>query len=418
MSSPTPEQVRDWANKWLKGTLTTEERRLFEDWYRQQPPETVAWMNDTSETVLKDRLFANITTRLDLPPLVKQHTLSIRRYATAAAAAVILILTGTYLWPGHPARPVIAARLAAPAPRPGSDLLPGSNKATLTLGNGSIITLDGTATGALAQQGNTRVTNNAAGELTYDPASAATTANAALNTVFYNTITTARGGQYRLRLPDGTTVWLNASSSLHFPTAFIGDTRTVELKGEAYFEVAKNATAPFHVKLTDGNDIEVLGTGFNVNAYEDESLIRTTLVEGAVRIRNPHSTVTLHPGQQAQQNNTIPIRVKDNAGVREAIAWKDNLFYFKSADIHTIMRQISRWYDVEVEYRDNAGNAVPRRTSDTGNAPNTGATSREARFNAEIPRNTPAADILTALELTGKVKFNTTINKKIIVTMN
>jgi len=407
MPSLTPEQVREWAGQWLKGTLPAKERQLFEEWYRQQPPGSIPWTTDSDETSLKERLFTNITTQLDLPTPRRSHRIPFLRYS-AAAAAILIILFGAYLWTKPKTVLPVGAGPLAPrgiiASRPGSDLLPGADKATLTLGNGSIITLDSTTTGALAQQGRIHITNLPTGELIYDSPSGT-------NTLEYNTIATARGGQYRLRLSDGTAVWLNASSSLRFPTAFSGDIRTVELKGEAYFEVAKNTAAPFHVKLNGDNDIEVLGTGFNVNAYDDESLIRTTLVDGAVRVRNAYSAVILRPGQQAQQNNRSPIRVKEDAAVREAVAWKDNLFYFKSADIHSIMRQLSRWYDVEVEYREAspAGNAVSPKPA--ANA------AGEARFNAEIPRNTPAADILTALELTGKVKF-TTINKLIIVNMN
>ena len=414
MTPLTPEQVRDLADKWLKGTLTTAERQLFDQWYSEQPPETLSWKKDARESVLKERLFSNITHQLAAvdtnasntetitnPTIpAPQPTLHIRRRFTipAAAAIIILLMAGAFLWSRYPARKEIAA--LPTSHHPGNNLAPGSNKATLTLGDGSVLTLDSTATGALAQQGNTRITNLSSGQLIYNPVPGSAEAATPPTAILYNTITTARSGQYRLGLPDGTTVWLNAASSLRFPTTFTGDTRTVELKGEAYFEVAKNAAMPFHVKLAAPaceSDIEVLGTSFDVNAYEDEPLIRTTLVEGAVRIRNKTSATLLHPGQQAQLTASTPIRIKDDASIEEAIAWKNNLFYFKSADIHTIMRQLSRWYDVDVEYR--------------------GAAANNARFNTEIPRNTPASDILRALELTGKAKF-TIINKKIIVAMD
>ncbi|HMI60368.1 MAG TPA: FecR domain-containing protein, partial [Puia sp.] len=220
------------------------------------------------------------------------------------------------------------------------------------------------------------------------------------------TVSTARGGQYRVRLPDGTAVWLNAASSLRFPTGFIGKERVVELKGEAYFEVAANVSMPFHVKLHTSSgegDVEVLGTSFNVNAYDDEQMMRTSLVEGAVRIKAGAVATLLRPGQQAQLVGAGLVHVKDNVNMDEVVAWKNNRFNFKSADIRTIMRQISRWYDVEVEYTA----AAPPGDSSKKVSPH---------FNTEISRNTNASDILTALELTGKVKFRIE-NKKIIVDM-
>jgi transmembrane sensor len=403
----TPEQIRELADRWLKGTLTGEELQLFEQWYNQQPPESVQWEKDPHATALKERLFNNIAGQAALksstPPSTATPSIARihepRRWSApwrlAAAACIIILLSATaFLWSLHSARHNMAKRFVPSAPVK-NDLPPGSNRATLTLDDGSTIALDSTATiGALAQQGNTRITNRATGQLIYR-----TTNDHRESTVFYNTISTARGGQYQLLLPDGTKVWLNAASSLRFPTAFTGKERIVALKGEAYFEVAKNTALPFRVKINEEAGVEVLGTRFNLNAYEDEPAIRTTLLEGSVRMNNGPSTALLKPGQQAQLTGTQNIRITDDVNTKEIVAWTNNRFYFKSAGIRTIMRQLSRWYDVDVEYSNGAGD---------------GESKSSARFNAEIPRNTYASDILKALELTGKVKFRIE-GKKIIV---
>ena len=174
---------------------------------------------------------------------------------------------------------------------------------------------------------------------------------AADQAIRYNTITTLRGGQYQVILPDGTKVWLNAASSLKYPTEFRGKERNVELTGEAYFEVAKNATMPFHVQSA-GQTVRVLGTHFNINAYEDEGVIKTTLLEGSIQITYQQAKVLIKPGEQARVVAGSPdkIIVDENADTDGAVAWKDGYFQFNHADIRTVMRQISRWYDVTVKY--------------------------------------------------------------------
>jgi ferric-dicitrate binding protein FerR (iron transport regulator) len=168
--------------------------------------------------------------------------------------------------------------------------------------------------------------------------------------VLYNTVSTPRGGQYQLTLSDGSKVWLNASSSLRFPTAFPGTERRVEITGEAYFEVAGNESKPFVVDIAGKGEVEVLGTQFNINAYEDEPAIKTTLLEGKVKVSesNGSQSSVLKPGQQAQLANGI--RVMDNVDMEEIMAWKTGWFYFDRQELPAIMRQVSRWYDVDVRY--------------------------------------------------------------------
>ena len=411
MPTLTPEQIRELADKWLRGSLQGEELQLFEQWYNQQPPGSIQWDKDAGEVALKERLFKNIAGQMAKIPsgarMYKRKQVMTARWRLAAAASIIVLLSaGAFLWSRRSVRDnIVKINRTVPASGVANDIAPGGNKATLTLDNGTMIALDSTAAGGLlAQQGNTRITNQASGELVYlatgDKLHPADEKQAGV--VFYNRVSTARGGQYQLQLPDGTKVWLNAASSLRFPTAFTEKERVVELKGEAYFEVAKNAAMPFRVKINEGAGVEVLGTRFNLNTYEDEQMIRATLLEGSVRIKNGPSAALLVPGQQAQLTGTANIRVADDINTEEIVAWKNNHFIFRSADIHTVMRQLSRWYDVEVEYSNEA-----KDSKDTG-------LKGSSRFNAEIPRNTYASDVLKALELTGKVKFRIA-GKKIIV---
>jgi ferric-dicitrate binding protein FerR (iron transport regulator) len=193
-------------------------------------------------------------------------------------------------------------------------------------------------------------------------------------------------------LSDGSKVWLNAASSLRFPASFAGKERKVELLGEAYFEVAKNAAMPFKVKV-NGMEVEVLGTHFNINSYENESTVRTTLLEGSVKINNNNSSSLLKPGQQAQVNKAGEIKIINNVDVEEAIAWKEGKFQFDRADIHDIMRQLARWYDVDVEYKGSVS----------------------SHFGGTISRDVNLSQVLNMLHLTGEVKFQIEDRKVIVM---
>jgi len=222
------------------------------------------------------------------------------------------------------------------------DIAPGGNRAILTLANGKKIILDTASNGTVAQQGGIKVIK-IGGQLSYSLKSNSPE-------VLYNTITTPKGGQYQLTLSDGSRVWLNAASSLHFPAAFSGKERKVELTGEGYFEVAHNKEKPFIV-TANNMDVQVLGTRFNINAYSDENSIKTTLLEGSVRISKGNTTRIMIPGDQASMDNlTGEITIKKDADLDEAVAWKNGKFIFQSADIKSIMRQLEKWYDVNVVY--------------------------------------------------------------------
>jgi len=265
-----------------------------------------------------------------------------------AAAACIAIIAGYYFLktPDHRSIGIVRRQ-----PAQSNDVAPGRNKAILQLADSSTIVLDDSDTGTLAQQGSTKVLKLTNGQLAYR-AAASYKLQAASKPV-YNVITTPRGGQYQVVLPDGSKVWLNAASSLRFPTAFTGKERAVTVTGEAYFDIAPNRNMPFTVQVNDTR-IEVLGTRFNVMSYSNEAMLNTTLLEGAVRIAQltgkPGETTRLSPGQQASIYNGSASIIVNSVDTESVVAWKNGLFQFESNDVQTIMRQMERWYDVDVHY--------------------------------------------------------------------
>ena len=312
----------------------------------------------------------------------KRRVIPLRRIAIAASIIGVLLVSFFLLNDKIGKKEI--AKSEIDQQRFKNDVLPGGDKATLTLADGSTIVLDDAQNGTLAQQGNSKIIK-LGGKLSYDPT------NKNSGEIVYNTVSTPKGGQYQLELPDGSQVWLNATSSIHFPTSFIGTERRIGITGEAYFEIAKDPNMPFIVTVNNA-EVQVLGTHFNVNSYNDEDNVKTTLLEGSVRFVNDGNISILKPGQQAQLTNEGTTKVVSNVDVDEVIAWKNGMFDFENAGIETVMRQLSRWYDVEIEYKG--------KTDDL--------------FIAEMRRNIKLSDALKALELTGKVKFDIQ-GKKIIV---
>ncbi|HMH21377.1 MAG TPA: FecR domain-containing protein [Puia sp.] len=269
-----------------------------------------------------------------------------QRYV-AAAAVVVVIATSAWMWMKYgTARsansPIAAVNSASP-----KDIAPGTNKAILTLSDGSTIVLDSAGKGVIAQQGNTRIEKIGNGQLAYNKLADNELNDRSGQTIF-NTLTTPPAAQFQVVLPDGSRVWLNNASSLRYPTSFAGNTREVELTGEAYFEIAKDAARPFEVRVNDMK-IDVLGTSFNVMAYANESAVKTTLLSGGVKVFWGDKHSILKPGQQALVNAS-GLKLTDEVNIDAVIAWKNGFFNFDNADIPAVMRQIGRWYDVEVNY--------------------------------------------------------------------
>jgi transmembrane sensor len=312
------------------------------------------------------------------------RTLSIRaRNRWAAAAAVLLILTGGYFYLNNKnANPNTVAQ----TPTPMDVEAPQSNRAAITLAGGHKIYLDSAAKGILVSQGNVKLFKLADGEITYSGSNTAAE---------YNTLTNPRGSRpVAMTLTDGTKVWLNAGSSLTYPVAFTGKERNVEITCEAYFEVTHNTGMPFTVKkLGDDASILVLGTHFNVNAYDDEAAMKITLLEGAVKVSKGTNSSLLKPGQQAELRDGS-IRLINDADMDEVMAWKNGKFQFgEKTGIETIMRQVARWYDVDTEYRGKVNN----------------------HFWGSISRNVNVSQVLKMLETTGAVHFKIEGRKVIVM---
>lgn len=366
----------DLIEKYEKDLATTAEAEELDQWYDsfEQEDGYVAQMEEGERVVFAQRLFGQIDQQIE--ESLSRPILKFQSVFRWLAAAMILIALGLYFYPGFRE----AEKVIYPS-RYASRILPGGNKAILTLSDGSEISLTDAENGALTKQSGIKITKTADGQLVYDASASRSSSEAS------NTITTPRGGQYQVNLPDGTKVWLNAASSLKFPLTFTDQkNRIVELSGEAYFEVAKNKHQPFKVVTTvrpdqEGREqiIEVLGTHFNVNAYPDEESIVTTLLEGSIRLNNK---LTLKPNQQSifayDHFHVVP------ADTEEAVAWKNGYFMFANEDLRSIMRKISRWYNLEIVYQG--------KTTDN-------------TFIGTVSRFKEVSEVLNILELTRTVHF-------------
>lgn len=319
-------EARELLDKYMNGTATPEEKTLFEQLSNRITRKQLTTIEPENSNDIKSQIYRKLPHAPSRPFLQKY------RFIAAAASIALCIGIGALF---HQ-RPQVNQHVA--------DVVPGGNRAVLTLANGKKIVLTGAGTGELAKQSGISIRKNHSGELVYTLS--AQHNNAALE---YNTTQTPRGGQYQLELADGTKVWLNASSSLKYPTRFAGKERQVELTGEAYFEVTHNASMPFKVK-TNKEIVTVLGTHFNVNAYHDEPSVKTTLLEGKVKVNalNSKASGILKPGEQAiLTGDQIQITPGDTEA---ATSWKNGYFRFRGENIASIMRKLSRWYNIDVQY--------------------------------------------------------------------
>ncbi|GAB4022824.1 FecR family protein [Spirosoma koreense] len=386
----------------LRGELSRSEQEELDNWIRQNDRNRALFKKLTDEGRLNAELeqfvaagktdaWDRIATESGFDKTGKLTYIG-HRLIRYGAAALVLLVSGLLIYQRYykaePTRRI--------AQRP-IEIAPGSNKAILTLADASQIVLDEATNGEIARQADIVITKTADGQLVYNHAGTAAVASDKQAFV-YNTITTPRGGKFRVVLPDGSRVWLNAASSLRYPTKFSSRERKVELRGEAYFEIthatsAARTSLPFRVHST-GQVVEVLGTHFNVNSYTDETSTKTTLLEGKVKVikalpaasAHPNgklvSALILKPGEQAQltSGGSSKINLVRKVDIEEAVAWKNGQFQFKDTDLPTIMRQIARWYDVEVGFQ--------------GKIPDT-------KFRGKISRDVPLTQVFQILQLSG-----------------
>nr|WP_121273582.1 FecR family protein [Pedobacter schmidteae] len=333
-----------------------------------------------SKELTRNKIYHQLQEHVVVPPPTKSVFLRTRWLVVAAALIGICLFTYLFYEPNITTRPALVKK--QPVALKG-DVLPGGDKAVLTLADGSQIVLDHAGNGSLARQGNATIDKTKNGQIVYAVGKNSSESAVTLRPAEWNVISTPRGGQFNLVLSDGTKVWLNAASTLKFPAGFSGKERIVELNGEAYFEVAKNKQMPFKVKVNK-MEVEVLGTHFNVMAYSDEPKIRTILLEGSVKINNGTETALLKPGQQAMAGNADSYLKIEPANTEEVTAWKSGYFLFSNENIQSIMRKISRWYNVEVIYKGNV---------------------EHMDFDGTISRYKNVTEVLKMLELTGAIHF-------------
>ena len=382
--------LRNLLDKYLTGTLGDEERDHLEKLLQQ--PEYSLMLERIMEEEFTQHRFEDEGHEQVLS-LIKENILNavhqvsktrilyLRRWA-AAAAILILLSTSYFVFFQKPVKPV-----STQVPEVSADIPPGGDKATLTLSNGSIIRLDSASNGTIAREDETNITKTDSGHLLYH------IGNNPVAEAKINTLATPRGGTFQLTLSDGTKVWLNAASSITYPSSFTGTDRKVTITGEAYFEVAKDRSKPFLVSVND-MVITVLGTHFNINAYENESQVKTTLFEGSIALKSGQYNSLLKPGEQAESGNNGKINILQQEDLNQVIAWKTGYFNFRDADLPTVMRQLERWYDIDVRYNDQ----VPQR-----------------RFRGELPRSMTLKEVLNVLR---EVKINYKIDGKMLIIYN
>jgi transmembrane sensor len=375
--------IQRMIKKYVEGTATAEEITFVESYYAWKEHNAMADHAPNDQDTLREESFNNIKAQLSTPKS-GSRTITFLRLASIAAA-VLIAATTSYIFlkqvhpEGRPTEDIAGKSL---------DIAPGSNTATLTLADGSRIRLDDKASGNVKELPGLVITKTRKGELIYTTTHhpGAEFSNAK------NTITTPRGGQYQVILPDGTHVWLNAASSLTYPQSFAGKTRSVRLEGEAYFEVAKVQAMPFNV-FTGSQNVEVTGTHFNINAYMDEEAIETTLLEGGITVHHQGRSQRIKPGQRALVLSNSSAFQVDAVDTDAIVAWKNGVFDFNNASLSQVMNQLERWYDIKVNY-----SSLPAK-----------------RYTGMVPRGANLSRVLNMLELTGNIRFKIENNRQLTV---
>jgi ferric-dicitrate binding protein FerR (iron transport regulator) len=385
MEPEKPENIYlQLAEKWMNGTITPEEERVFAQWYNEDqnkeiiiPGSFVPGEQEHSERIWQRIQHLKVTSE------------PVRAWIPRVAASVLLLLvSAAAVWLFY-GRSLVNQPATAKLASDSLTIRPVGDRAQLTLGNGSVVDLEAAKEGPIIGDGKAEIDKQDA-RVIYKGTVGATgsrmgeaAGSTARAELVYNTLTTPRGGMYSVVLSDGTKVWLNASSSLHYPTAFSGQTREVSLTGEAYFEVAQKAAQPFKV-LVNGMEVTVLGTHFDVMAYDDESAIATTLLEGAVKVDFKGRGIALNPGQQSLLVRGADEMQVRNVDVDDAVAWKNGIFQFRSEDIKSVMRKVARWYDVDVRYDGQISE----------------------HFSGAVRRDAEVSSLLRTMELTHEVRFH------------
>ncbi len=361
---------------WIESFQDDEEwtQQLQSVWMEYEPEERME--KEKAEVLLKR------ITRKEKAPFIERKRIYFDRKmlkwaAVAAIIGLLLAFTIKYLLPGREIESKVVVQQQKETP-----ITPGGNRAVLTLSNGKSIALDSSQKGLLANNGNGKVLKISSGVLKLQKE-----AESASSSITYNTITTPRGGQYEVILSDGSKIWLNAGSSLRFPTAFNGAKREVDVKGEAFADIAKDENRPFYVHVLSESDeekgtIKVLGTQFNINAYPENKHVKAALISGSIKVERGKTEKTLVPGERAFIKDG-KIAVKKEENLERVIAWKEGQFNFEGYDIRHVMQQIARWYDVKVEYRN-----IPT-----------------DHFVGTISRGKNISEVLDMLEMTGVVHF-------------
>lgn len=334
----TADETEELMSLVRAGKNDPEMAALLEEFWGKSDQNDSFFSKEESEKIFNAIVSPDATMEQDIEPPAL-NTFYWWRYA-AAAIIVLFGFGALYKFQSKSAKPAVAIVKSTI-----TDFAPGGNRALLTLADGSTIVLDSAANGVLAKQGSTEVHKKENGQLVYN----ATNPDIIQPVNQMNKLSTPKGGQYQIVLPDGSKVWLNSSSSIKFPAIFSKNERKVEVTGEVFFEVVKDKNRPFKVSFLE-NEIEVLGTSFNVMAYMDEASSKTTLVEGSVSLKNNRSQMFLKPGQQATVG-TAGLISKKEVDIDEAIAWKKGQFYFRDATIEEVMKKAARWYDVQIEYQ-------------------------------------------------------------------
>ncbi|SEL99989.1 FecR family protein [Chitinophaga rupis] len=348
--SSDPFHVSSLLARKLYGTLTAPEEAELEAWLNESADNRAVLEKLLSESIRKQEIehlhefdeetaLKKVWARIGEPENTGSNTLKGYIIKIAAAAAIVIALSVSF-WIYKAKSPT--ERLSYQAKS--TEIPPGANKAILILSNGAKIDLQAAQSGKIAYQAGAVVSKRADGKIDYAATAKPGTAAA------LNTLSVPKGGQYELTLPDGTLVWLNAASSLTFPVAFTGKERQVKLTGEAYFEVAKDPGKPFLVNVDGKQTVEVLGTHFDIKAYNDDPEIRTTLLEGSVKVSCKNSHAIIKPGQMAVNDLKAPLSVR-NADLDEVMGWKNGLFVFNDERMEDVLRIAARWYDVDVEYQ-------------------------------------------------------------------